>query len=86
MNNGAKKEKTLELERDTPSPYKALFDPIINIQAIETTTKKSLGMSKGMNLSESMPELEQIARDEGLSLSKDWTEIMRIFNMQNLNK
>jgi len=88
MRNGAKRIRTLELEREPQqqNPFKQYFEPIINPEAIELSSRKALGMNKTMVLSESMDELEQIAKSNGLTLKDDWLKVMEIYNRQNLNK
>jgi len=39
-----------------------------------------------ITLSEVTPELEKIASDNSLTLKNDWSEVVRIFDQQNLNR
>jgi len=73
-------------EPQQENPFKQYFEPILNTEAIELSSRQSLGMNKNMVLSESMPELEQIAKSNGLTIKYDWLKIMEIYNRNKLNK
>lgn len=77
--------RTIKSEETQTDPFPEL-SKILDPEAIKESSRKALGMSKNMILSESMPELEQIARDNGLTIKYDWLKIMDIYNRKNLNK
>ena len=80
-----KTPKILDLEKDiVPSPFEEIFKP----EAIVELSRKTIAISKATTLSECMPELSRIAREEGLNLNrtKDFLEAKRILFMDKLGK
>ena len=83
MKNARKPKHILDMEKGTPSPLQEILMP----KAIEERSETTLAL-KGETLSECMPELTLIARDEGLNLNKreDFLKAKRIMFMDRLNK
>jgi len=82
MNNGAKKLRTLELERDTPSPLQEMLTP----EAIISKSQEAMRKAKTYN--EAIPELTRISIQENLNLTigKEFKDAVKEMDRRNLNK
>lgn len=83
MRNAKKPEHILKLENDCPSALSEILDK----EAIVKLSKTSLAL-RGRTVSECLPELSIIARDEGIDLNnaKGWSEAVRILDMDKLSQ
>lgn len=77
MNNGAKKIRTLELQGDTPQS-----DPLREILSTESIVERS----KQRLDAETNQELLRVANDNHLTLKNNWSEVYRIYKMNNLSR
>lgn len=86
MRNARKTDHILKLEEDCPSPLQELAE-MLTPKAIKEQSNTSLAL-KGRTVSECLPELSIIARDEGIDLNtaKGWSEAVRIMDMNKLNR
>lgn len=76
MRNGAKREKTLRLELESQTDP---FAPILEPKEIVERSKQRLD-------AETNQEMLRIANDNHLTLKNNWSEVYRIYKMNNLNK
>ena len=82
MRNGAKREKTMELERDTPSPLQDILMP----EKIISRSQEAI--SKATTLSEAMPELSLIAKEKGwnLNITREFLKAKDLMDRRNLSR
>ena len=73
--------KTLEHEKDTPK-FSDPFEDILQPKVIVERSRRF------MTVSEAIPELSLIAREEGIDLNtaSGWQEAIRILDMNKLNR
>ncbi len=84
MRNPRKTDTILKLESDCPSPLQEILMP----SAIKERSKTALALRGSETVSEMLPEISIIARENNLNLTNpaDWKEAVRILRMNNLNK
>ena len=75
MKNAQKTEFILDLEKGTPSP----LDEILSTESIVERSKQRLD-------AETNQEMLRIANDNHLTLKNNWSEVYRIYKMNNLNR
>ena len=75
MKNARKTTYLLDLEKGTPSS----LDEILSTESIVERSKQRLD-------AETNQELLRVANDNHLTLKSNWSEVYRIYKMNNLNK
>ena len=84
MKHARKPKHILDLEKGTTSPLQEILMP----KAIKERSKTALALRGAETVDEMIPEINIIAREEGLNLTNpaDWKEGVRILRMNKLNR